>query len=118
MIERSKLQFLDTLMQSTQTVLNQYESLAKIATETLARAEVYMKQDTADPKEVLDMFRRVHDMQMQTLSTLNATLERFPVEHTIQELQMLELFRNLNEQQKKQFMTQLEIILIDKKKKR
>lgn len=111
MIVKDRLKILEEVLQSAQTTLRQYESLADIASTVLAKAETWMKSENADPREIVDMFKRIHDMQIQSLSTFNSILEKFPVEHTIQELQLLELFRSLTEKQKQKLMTQMEQIL-------
>lgn len=111
MIVKDRLKILEEVLQSAQTTLKQYESLAEVAATVLAKAETWMQAPNADPSEIVDMFKRIHDMQMQSLSTFNSILEKFPVEHTIQELQLLELFRSLTEKQKQSLMSQMEQIL-------
>lgn len=115
MILRDRLQILDSLMQSAKEVLSQYKSIAESASTALTKSEIWMQTKDADPKDIVDIFRRIHDMQIQTLQTLNSIIERFPVEHTIQELQLLEVFRNLTERQKKTLMSQLEQLIVQKR---
>ena len=117
MILKERLQILDDVLQSAQSILAEYKSIASVSSEALNRMKAYIAQDKVEPKEVLDMFRRVHDMQMQSMQVFTNVLEKFPVEHTIQELQMLELFRNLTEHQKRQFMSQLEQFILNKRKR-
>lgn len=117
MILKERLQILDEVLQSAQNVLSEYKSIASVSSEALNRMKAYIAQDQVEPKEVLDMFRRVHDMQMQSMQVFTNVLEKFPVEHTVQELQMLELFRNLTEHQKRQFMSQLEQFILNKRKR-
>lgn len=116
MILKERIEILNELFQSASTVLKQYEALSTVASSALEKAKAWMESDNASPAEIIDMFKRIHDMQMQSLSTFNSILEKFPVEHTIQELQMLELFRNMTERQKQQLMTQLEQFILQKKR--
>lgn len=114
MILRDRLNILDELMQSAKQVLEQYKSIAEVASSTLEHSKVLMQ--TLEPKELLDMYKRIHDMQMQSLTTFNNIIERFPVEHTIQELQLIELFRNLTERQKQDLLTYLERDILQKRR--
>lgn len=107
MILRDRLQILDEVLKSAKEMLAQHSAFSNVATRALARAETLV-ENSSDPKEILDTFRRIHDMQMQSLQFFNAVIEKFPVEHTIQELQLLEIFRNLTERQKQTFMHTLE----------
>lgn len=116
MILRDKVQILDELLNTAKDIVAQHTQIANTATRALSRAEVYM-QNSTDPKEIIDMYRRIHDMQMQILTTLTAILDKFPVEHSIQELQMLELYRNLTERQKQQFYSTLETLILQKRHK-
>lgn len=118
MILRDRLQILDDVLKSAQTSLEQYKSFAEVASQALIRAESYIQIKDLDPKDVLDMFNKVHEAQMQTLTTLNSVIERFPVEHTIQELQVLEFFRNLTERQKRAFMSNLEASVLQNRANR
>lgn len=115
MILKERMQIVDEVLKSAHTILEQYEKTASVASQALERSLIYMQLDSTKPEEVLDMFKRIHDMQMQTLGMFDKVLEKMPVEHTIQELQMLELFRNLTERQKQQFMTQLEQLILQKR---
>lgn len=117
MILRDRLDILDSLMKDAKQVLAQYETIANIATRTLETANIYANSEAADPDKLLDIFRRIHDMQMSSLNTLNSVIERFPVEHTVQELQLLEIFRNLTERQKQTFMSMLETELLHKRQR-
>lgn len=117
MILKERLQILDDVLKSAKEVLRQYNELASVSSEALNRTKAYIAQDQVEPREVLDMFRRTHDMQMQSMQLFTNVLEKFPVEHTIQELQMLELFRNLTEHQKRQFMTQIEQFILNKRQR-
>lgn len=116
MILRDKVQILDDLLKTAKEIVSQHTEIANVATRALSRSEVYM-QNTTDPRDIIDMYKRIHDMQMQSLTTLSNILDKFPVEHTIQELQMLELFRNLTERQKQQFMSTLETIVLQRGKR-
>lgn len=115
MIQKDKVQILEGVLQAAKEVLAMHSKFSDSATRALARAEVYLEHAT-NPKDILDMYRRIHDMQMQSLATLGSTMEKFPLEHTIQELQLIELFRNLNERQKQQVLATLETTLIQKGK--
>lgn len=117
MIIKDRLNILDDVLKSAQEILQQYKDLAEVASEALNRTKVHLSQNATEPKEILDTFKRVHDMQMQSMQLFTNVLEKFPVEHTIQELQMLELFRNLTEHQKRQFMSQLEQFILNKRQR-
>ena len=117
MILKDRLSILDEVLKSAVEVLRQYKELAGVASSALTRAEAYMQMPETHPREVIDLFKRVHDMQMQSLSTFNSILERFPIEHTIQEVQLLEIFRNLTEKQKQQLMLHLEGVILQKRQR-
>ena len=117
MILRDRLTILDEVLQSAQEVLKQYKEMSQVTSETLMRLNLYISKEATDPKEILEMHRRVHDMQMQSMQLFSNVLEKFPVEHTIQELQLLEVFRNLTEFQKRQFMSTLEQLILKKRQR-
>lgn len=116
MIYRERLQILNELLESAKEVLSEYRQMSEVACSALTRAKAYMNLEDTKPNEVLDMYRRIHDMQIQSLNTMNSIIERFPVEHTIQELQLLEIFRNLTEKQKQQLMTSMEALVLQKRR--
>lgn len=116
MILRDKLQILDDLMTSAKQVLDTHKSIADIAVRSLEHAKVYMLVENINPKDILDLYNRIHQIDMETLATLNSIIERFPVEHTIQELQLLEIFRNLSEKQRQDLLTYLERLVLTKGK--
>lgn len=114
MILRERVKILDELLQSANQLLSNYRKFSEASAESLVRLSAYVSSKEANPKDILDMHKRIHDMQMQSLNLFNTILEKFPVEHTVQELQLLEIFRNLTETQKKHMMTQLEKLIIGK----
>lgn len=118
MILRDRLQILDDLMNSAKQVLETHKSVADTAVSALEHAKIYMSLKDVDPKEVVNMYNRIHDIDMETLRTLNSIIERFPVEHTVQELQLLEVFRNLSERQRQDLMTHLEQLVLTKAKRK
>lgn len=107
MIHKDRLEMISGLMSAAKEILSQYQSVANIANQVIKRMELYA-QNKPDPKELIDMFKRVHDMQMESIKTINSILEKFPVEHTVQELLLIDLFRKFSESQKHQFMSALE----------
>ena len=117
MIMRDRLQILDGLMTSAKQVLETHKSVADTAVRALEQAKVYMLAKDTNPQEVINLYNRIHQIDMETLTTLNSIIERFPVEHTVQELQMLETFRNLSERQRQDLMTYLERLVLTKGKK-
>lgn len=117
MILKERLEILNDLFKSAKEVLSQYSAISQTAVSALARAEAYMNIEEVSPKEILDLYKRIHDMQMQSLNTFNSIIEKFPVEHTIQELQLLEIFRNLTERQKQSLMTYLEEQVLSKRQR-
>ena len=117
MIMRDRLQILDGLMTSAKQVLETHKSVADTAVRALEQAKVYMLAKDTNPQEVINLYNRIHQIDMETLTTLNSIIERFPVEHTVQELQVLETFRNLSERQRQDLMTYLERLVLTKGKK-
>lgn len=117
MIMRDRLQILDDLMTSAKQVLETHKAVADTAVRALEQAKVYMLAKETNPQEVLNLYNRIHQIDMETLTTLNNIIERFPVEHTVQELQMLETFRNLSERQRQDLMTYLERLVLTKGKR-
>lgn len=117
MILRDRLKILDDLMKSAQQVLDTHKSVADVAVRALEQAKVYMLAKDTSPQEVINLYNRIHQIDMETLSTLNSVIERFPVEHTVQELQLLEVFRNLSERQRQDLMTYLERLVLTKGKR-
>lgn len=117
MILRDRIQILEEVIEDAKELLRQYKEFSEVSAQSLLKLSAYVSDKAADPKEILDMHKRVHDMQMQSLTMFNTILEKFPVEHTVQELQLLEIFRNLTEAQKKSLMAQLETLILQKRKR-
>jgi len=116
MILRDRLQILDDLMSSAKQVLEVHKSVADTAVRALEHSKVYMLAKETNPQDVLNLYNKIHQIDMETLSTLNSIIERFPVEHSIQELQLLETFRNLSERQRQDLLTYLERQVLNKGK--
>lgn len=116
MIMRDRLSILDDLMSTARNTLEIHKSVADTAVRALEHAKIYMLAKNTNPQDVINMYNRIHQIDMETLRTVNAIIERFPVEHTVQELQMLELFRNLSERQRQDLLTYIEREVLTKGK--
>ena len=71
MIQKDKVQILEGVLQAAKEVLAMHSKFSDSATRALARVEVYLEHAT-NPKDILDMYRRIHDMQMQSFATLGS----------------------------------------------
>ena len=117
MILRDRLQILDDLMSSAKQILETHKSVADTAVRALEQSKVFMLAESTNPQDIVNLYNRIHQIDMETLTTLNSIIERFPVEHTVQELQLLETFRNLSERQRQDLLTYLERLVVTKGKR-
>ena len=117
MILRDRLQILDDLMSSAKQILETHKSVADTAVRALEQSKVFMLAESTNPQDIVNLYNRIHQIDMETLTTLNSIIERFPVEHTVQELQLLETFRNLSERQRQDLLTYLEKLVLTKGKR-
>lgn len=118
MILRERMKFLEELMQSARQVLEHHKDFTETAVRVLEHAKVYFESGKVDPDKIFNMYNRIHEMDMQSLQMLNSVIEKFPVEHTVQELQMLEIFRNLSERQRQDLLLHLEKLVLTKAKRK
>lgn len=117
MIMRDRLSILDELITSAKQVLETHKSVADTAVRALEHAKVYMLAKDTNPQDVVNIYNRIHQIDIETLRTINSIIERFPVEHTVQELQLLEFFRNLSERQRQDLLTYIEREVLSKGRK-
>lgn len=108
MIMRDRLSILDELMCSAKQILDIHKTVADTAVRALEHAKVYMLAKETNPQDVINIYNRIHQIDIETLKTINSIIERFPVEHTVQELQLLEFFRNLSERQRQDLLVYIE----------
>lgn len=72
----------------------------EIATTNSLKKLSRLNQTSTNAQDILTIYCRVADLHIQALETINNIINKFPVKHTVQELQLLELFRNMKENEK------------------
>ena len=106
----SKSKVLTELLEQAQFYLSNSKKLNYAATYAINRLTKSMR-DIMEPKDLMTVYMTITDVHSQALHVINNIVEKFPVEHTIQELQMLELFRSMSEHERHEL---IEILTDDK----
>ena len=99
----SKTDVLNGLLEKAQFFISNSQKLDNATIYAVRKLAVSLRK-SADPNEVMSMYSRVMDLQILALKTINNIVDKFPVELTIQELHMLELFRKMPEYERQQFI--------------
>lgn len=106
----SKSKVLTELLEQAKFYLSHSKKLNYAATYAINRLTRNMR-DVMEPKDVMTVYMTITDVHSQALKVINNIVEKFPVEHTIQELHILELFRGMSEREKQEL---IEILTVDK----
>lgn len=94
-----KSEVLTELMNKAKFFLSNCRKLDNATIYSLRRlAEAQHK--ALDPDKVFSMYKDVMELQILALKSIDSIIEKFPVEATIQERQVLDAFRKLPEEDK------------------
>ena len=106
----SKSKVLTGLLEQANFYLSHSKKLNYAATFAINRLTRDMR-DAMNPKDLMTVYMTINDVHTQALHIINNIVEKFPVELTIQEMQILELFREMSEHEKHEL---IEILTVNK----
>lgn len=99
----NRTEVLSQLLDKAQFFLNNSKRLDSATIYAVRKLATTMRKST-DPTEVVRIYNNVVELHTLALKTINNILEKFPVEMTIQEMRLLEMFRLAPEKDKSEIL--------------